>query len=318
MDKKDRKDLSVIIPIYNEEKNISLLYNRLDNTLSKLSLNYEVILVDDGSSDSSWDELLKIHKEKSNYRIIKLRRNFGQTAAMSAGFDYCTGEIVITLDADLQNEPEDIPKLIEEMKKGYDVVSGWRKDRKETFLTRRFPSIIANKLISVLTGVRLHDFGCTLKAYHIDVIKNTKLYGEMHRYIPALASWMGIKVSEVVVGHKPRRHGKSKYGLARILKVFLDIITVKFLLSFSTKPIQIFGLIGLVVGGLGSILTLILIIQRVFFLISLANRPLFILAIFLVFIGIQFITFGLLAELNIRIYHESQKKPIYHIREIKG
>ncbi len=318
MDKKDRKDLSVIIPIYNEEKNINLLYSRLDNTLSKLSLDYEVILVDDGSSDNSWDELLKIHKENSNYRIIKLRRNFGQTAAMSAGFDYCRGEIVITLDADLQNEPEDIPKLIEEMKKGYDVVSGWRKDRKENFLTRRFPSIIANKLISVLTGVRLHDFGCTLKAYHIDVIKNTKLYGEMHRYIPALASWMGIKVSEVMVGHKPRKHGKSKYGLARILKVFLDIITVKFLLSFSTKPIQIFGLIGLVVGGLGSILTLILIIQRVFFLISLANRPLFILAIFLVFIGIQFITFGLLAELNIRIYHESQKKPIYHIREIKG
>ncbi|MGM0365720.1 MAG: glycosyltransferase family 2 protein [Actinomycetota bacterium] len=310
-------EISVIVPIYNEEKNIKALSSRLKETLEGTGLSYEVLLIDDGSRDSSWEEMVKIHQQDNRFRAIKLRRNFGQTAAMSAGFDYCRGEIAVTLDADLQNEPEDIPKLIEEINKGYDVVSGWRKNRKENYITRRFPSRMANWLISFLTGVRLHDFGCTLKAYKKDVIKNTKLYGEMHRYIPALASWMGINVSEVIVSHNPRKHGKSKYGLNRIFKVFLDIITLKFLLSFSTKPIQIFGLFGIIVGTLGGILTLILIIQRIFFLISLGNRPLFILAIFLVFIGIQFITFGLLAELNIRIYHESQQKPIYFVREIK-
>jgi len=311
-------EISVIVPIYNEAKNIKVLSSRLERTLEKTGLSYEVLLIDDGSKDGSWEEMVKIHQKNNRFRAIKLRRNFGQTAAMSAGFDYCRGGIAITLDADLQNEPEDIPKLIDEINKGYDVVSGWRKNRKENYITRRFPSQMANRLISFLTGVRLHDFGCTLKAYRKDVVKNTKLYGEMHRYIPALASWMGITVSEVVVNHNPRKHGKSKYGLNRIFKVFLDIITLKFLLSFSTKPIQVFGLFGLIVGSVGGILTLILIIQRIFFLISLGNRPLFILAIFLVFIGIQFITFGLLAELNVRIYHESQKKPIYFVREIKG
>ncbi|MCG9478780.1 MAG: glycosyltransferase family 2 protein [Actinomycetia bacterium] len=311
-------DVSVIIPIFNEEKNIESLHQRLEKVLDDTGLSYEVLFIDDGSQDGSWDEMLKVHQANNRFKIIKFRRNFGQTPAMSAGFDYSKGEIVVTLDADLQNEPEDIPKLVEEMNKGYDVVSGWRKDRKENYLTRRFPSMIANRLISFLTGVRLHDFGCTLKAYRKEVVKNTKVYGEMHRYIPALASWMGINVSEVVVNHNPRKHGKSKYGLNRIFKVFLDIITLKFLLSFSTKPIQIFGLLGIIVVALGGILTLVLIIQRIFFLISLGNRPLFILAIFMVFIGIQFITFGLLAELNIRIYHESQQKPTYFIREIKG
>ncbi len=311
-------NISVIVPIFNEEKNIGTLYKRLQETLDKNGRTYEVLLIDDGSTDRSWDELLRIHDQNKRFKAIKLRRNFGQTAAISAGFDYCRGDIVLTLDADLQNEPEDIPKLIDEIEKGYDVVSGWRKDRRENYITRRFPSNMANRLISFLTGVRLHDFGCTLKAYRRDVVKNTKLYGEMHRYIPALASWMGITVSEVVVGHKPRIHGKSKYGLNRIFKVFLDILTLKFLLSFSTKPIQIFGLLGILVGALGGILTIILLIQRIFFLVPLGNRPLFILAIFLVFVGIQFITFGLLAELNVRIYHESQKKPIYFVRQIKG
>ncbi len=315
---KGRIDISVIVPIFNEEQNIFNLYGRLEKVLDKNGQSYEVLFIDDGSTDGSWEQMNEIHRKNNRFRIIKLRRNFGQTAAMSAGFDHCRGEVAITLDADLQNEPEDIPKLIDEINKGYDVVSGWRKNRKENYITRRLPSNMANRLISLLTGVRLHDFGCTLKAYRKDVIKNTKLYGEMHRYIPALASWMGITVSEVVVEHKPRKHGKSKYGLNRIFKVFLDIITLKFLLSFSTKPIQVFGLFGIVVGTLGGVLTIILLIQRIFFLISLANRPLFILAIFLVFIGIQFITFGLLAELNIRIYHESQQKPIYFIREIKG
>ncbi len=314
----DNIEISVIIPVYNEQQCLQALCKRLESTLGQNGQSYEVLLIDDGSQDGSWEEMVRINRQNKRFRIIKLRRNFGQTAAMSAGFDYCRGAVAITLDADLQNEPEDIPKLIAEINKGYDVVSGWRKDRKENYLTRRFPSNMANRLISFLTGVRLHDFGCTLKAYRKDVIKNTKLYGEMHRYIPALASWMGITVSEVVVGHKPRKHGKSKYGLNRIFKVFLDIITLKFLLSFSTKPIQVFGLFGILVGAAGGIITLVLIIQRVFFLVSLANRPLFIVAIFLVFIGIQFITFGLLAELNIRIYHESQQKPIYFVREIKG
>jgi len=318
MNNSDKINISIIVPIYNEKDNIAMLHQRLQKVLNQMGLTYEVLLIDDGSRDGSWEEMLKVHQANPRFRIIKLRRNFGQTPAMSAGFDYSQGEIVITLDADLQNEPEDIPKLVEEMNKGFDVVSGWRKNRKENYLTRRLPSIMANRLISFLTGVKLHDFGCTLKAYRQEVVKNTKLYGEMHRYIPALASWMGINVSEVVVNDNPRTHGKSKYGLNRIFKVFLDIITVKFLLSFSTKPIQIFGLLGLIVGSLGGILTLVLIIQRIFFLISLGNRPLFILAIFLVFIGIQFITFGLLAELNVRIYHESQKKPTYFVREIKG
>ncbi|MBN2072580.1 MAG: glycosyltransferase family 2 protein [Actinobacteria bacterium] len=309
--------ISIIIPVYNEEKNIAPLYEKLDSTLKKINYSYEVILVDDGSTDDSYGELLKVHDNDSRYRLIKFRRNFGQTAAISAGFDYSRGEIIITLDADLQNDPADIPKLVDEINNGYDIVSGWRKNRKEKFLSRRFPSMMANRLISKLTGVNIHDFGCTLKAYRKDVIKNVRLYGEMHRYIPAVASWMGVKVSEITVGHNARKHGKSKYGLNRVFKVFLDIITLKFLLSFSTKPIHVFGLLGLIVGGAGTILTLYLLVMRIFFMVSLGNRPLFIIAIFLIFIGIQFITFGLLAEINIRVYHESQEKPIYYIREIR-
>jgi len=309
-------DLSIVIPTYNERKSIDHLYNKLDKTLSKLNKNYEVIFIEDGSIDGTYDELLKIHQKNSLYKIIKFRRNFGQTAAMSAGFDYSRGDIIITLDADLQNDPADIPKIIDKLKKGYDIVSGWRKDRKDKALSRKFPSIIANKIISKLTGVHLHDYGCTLKAYRKEVIKNLELYGEMHRYIPAVASWMGVKVAEIPVSHHSRKFGKSKYGISRTIRVILDIITIKFLLSYSQRPIQIFGLIGLFTFMIGFIVTAYLIIMRVFFNQGLADRPLFILSIFMVFIGIQLITIGLLAELIMRIYYEAQNKPIYVIKEI--
>ncbi|MBC7333328.1 MAG: glycosyltransferase family 2 protein [Actinobacteria bacterium] len=314
--KNNNTEISIIIPIYNEEESIDLLYSQLDQTLSKLGLSYEVILIDDGSTDNTYTKLVEIHKRNSNYKIIKLRRNFGQTAAISAGFDYSRGNIIITLDADLQNDPGDIPKLIEKMKEGYDIVSGWRKNRKDKFLTRRIPSILANKIISRITGVHLHDFGCTLKAYSKDIVKNISLYGEMHRYIPAIASSVGAKITEIEVRHNERKFGKSKYGISRTIRVILDIITIKFLLSFSTKPMQLFGLLGLGMGVLGSIVTLYLIILRVFFQQELGNRPLFLIGIFLVLIGIQFISMGLIGEISIRTYHESCNKPIYSIKEI--
>lgn len=314
--KTNETEISIIIPIYNEEDNLDLLYSRLDMTLSKLSLPYEVILIDDGSTDNTYSKLVEIHTKNPNYKVIRLRRNFGQTAAISAGFDYSHGKIIITLDADLQNDPADIPKLIEKMNEGYDIVSGWRKDRKDKFLTRRIPSMLANKIISRITGVNLHDFGCTLKAYSKDVIKNINLYGEMHRYIPAIASSVGAKITEIAVTHNERKFGKSKYGISRTIRVILDIITIKFLLSFFVKPMQIFGLLGLVVGAVGSIITLYLITMRVFFQQGLANRPLFLIGIFLTIMGIQFISIGLIGEITTRTYHESCNKPIYSIKEI--
>lgn len=312
----NKTNLSIVIPIYNEGDSIGFLYSELDRTLSKLGLSYEVILIDDGSTDNTYPKLLEIHNKNKNYKIIKLRRNFGQTAAISAGFDYSHGDIVITLDADLQNDPADIPKIIDKMNEGYDIVSGWRKNRKDKFITRRIPSIIANKIISKMSGVNIHDFGCTLKAYSRDVIKNINLYGEMHRYIPALASWMGTNVAEVEVNHRERKFGKSKYGISRTIRVILDIITIKFLLSFSTRPMQIFGLFGMILGAAGIIITLYLAVLRIFFQQPLANRPLFLIGIFSILIGIQFITMGLLGEVNTRIYHESCNKTIYSIKKI--
>ena len=235
---------------------------------------------------------------------------------MSAGFDYANGDIIITLDADLQNDPGDIPAILAKMDEGYDIVSGWRKDRKDKAVSRRFPSIVANKIISKLTGVNLHDYGCTLKAYRKEVIDNIDLYGEMHRYIPAVASRIGVKVAEIPVIHHSRKFGKSKYGISRTIRVILDIITIKFLLSYSQRPIQIFGLLGLISGTAGFIITVYLIIMRIFFNVGLADRPLFILSIFMIFIGIQLITMGLLAEMNMRVYHEAQNKPTYVIKDI--
>jgi len=316
MNNKNNIDLSVVIPIYNEEENIELLYKSLDAVLSKLNSSYEVILIDDGSTDSTYEKLKEINKKNKNVKIIKFRKNFGQTPAMRAGFDYCKGDIIITLDADLQNDPDDIPKILKKMEEGYDIVSGWRKNRKDKIISRKIPSRAANKLISILFGVRLHDYGCTLKAYKKEVIQNIELYGEMHRYIPALASWMGIKVAEVSVKHHRRKFGRAKYGISRTFRVVVDIITIKFLLTYSKKPMQIFGLLGIFTSIVGSGLTLYLIIGRVFFDQSLADRPLFILSIFMIFVGIQLITMGLLGEIMMRTYHEGTDKPTYVIKEI--
>ncbi len=309
-------DLSVVVPIYNEKESIAKLYRELDKTLSGMNLKYEVLLIDDGSIDGTLDELVKIHDKNKLYKIISFRRNFGQTSAISAGFDFTSGKVIITLDADLQNDPSDIPLLLEKLNEGYDIVSGWRVNRKDKAVTRRFPSMIANKLISKLTGVYLHDYGCTLKAYRREVIENIDLYGEMHRYIPAIASWMGVRVAEVPVRHHSRKYGKSKYGFSRTIKVILDIITVKFLLSYSQRPIQIFGLLGLFSAAIGFIMTLYLIIMRIFFSQSLSDRPLFILSIFMIFIGIQLITMGLLAEVLMRVHHKVRNRPTYVIKEM--
>jgi len=315
-DDKENIDISIVIPVYNEEKSIPYLYESLNNVLPNLGKKYEVILIDDGSTDRTFEELLKVHEKNNNYKIIKFRRNFGQTPAMSAGFDYAKGEIIITLDADLQNDPSDIPLLLEKIYEGYDVVSGWRINRQDKAVSRKFPSKIANWLIAKLTKVNIHDYGCTLKAYKKDVIKNIELYGEMHRYIPAVASWMGVKVAEVPVHHHSRKFGKSKYGISRTIRVILDIITIKYLLSYSQRPIQIFGLVGLFTAFIGFILTAYLIIMRIFFRVPLSDRPLFILSIFMIFVGIQLITMGILAELIMRTYHEASGKPTYAIREI--
>src|SRR4030043_1882980 len=272
---KSTPDISIVIPIYNERESIEKLYDNLSQALSEMDLKYEVLLIDDGSIDGTFNELLKVHNKNKLFKIIRLRRNFGQTSAMSAGFNYAEGEIIVTLDADLQNDPGDIPLLLDKLNEGYDIVSGWRKNRKDKAVTRRFPSIVANRLISRLTGVHLHDYGCTLKAYRKEVVKNIRLYGEMHRFIPAIASWMGVRIAEVETNHRSRRFGKSKYGISRTIKVILDIITVKFLLSYSQSPIQMFGLLGLFSGMIGFIITVYLVIMRIFFNQSLADRPLF-------------------------------------------
>jgi len=308
--------VSVVIPAYNEEKNMSLIYQETREVLERLDRPWEIIFIDDGSSDTTLSVLQAIAEADQRVVVIAFRRNFGQTAAISAGFDYATGEVIITMDGDLQNDPADIPRLLQKIEEGYDVVTGWRFDRKDAFINRRLPSIIANKIISWTTRVSLHDYGCTLKAFRREVIKNIRLYGEMHRFIPAIASGMGISYTEIKVNHRPRRFGSSKYGISRTIRVILDLITVKFLLSFATRPIQVFGLLGIVSGGVGFLLALIMTIQRQFFDIPLADRPLLLLAVVLIFIGIQFVSLGLIAELQARTYHESQQKPVYYIREV--
>ncbi len=308
-------DLSIVIPVMDEEENIESLLSQLEDELSRVGKSYEIIAIDDGSKDRTYEILKGLHQKARNLKVIRFPANFGQTAALAAGFDHAKGDIIITIDADLQNDPQDIPKLLEKLGEGYDVVSGWRKKRKDPLLTRRIPSIVANKVISFFTGVHLHDYGCTLKAYRREVVKNIDLYGQMHRFIPALAKWVGAKIAEVEVRHHPRKYGKSKYGMSRVVGVILDLITVRFLLSYSTRPIQIFGLLGFIAGLIGFVLAVYLSVLKVFFGVSLANRPLLLLAIFLIFIGIQFISMGLLGEMQARTYHESQNKPIYVIKE---
>ena len=284
--------------------------------MESLGQPYELIVVDDGSTDATRPRLRDLTVELRALRIVQLRTNFGQTAALAAGFDLARGALIITLDGDGQNDPADIPRLVDKLKEGYDVVSGWRHDRQDSFWSRRLPSRVANALISWITGVRLHDYGCALKVYRREILQDVALYGEMHRFLPALCRWVGATVGELPVSHWPRRRGVSKYGLGRMVRVLLDLLTVKFLMSYWTRPIQIFGLLGLVLGGLGIGLGAVLSYQKIFHGMGLANRPLLLLAVLLVLVGFQFVSIGLLGEMLVRTYHESQRKPVYTVREI--
>jgi glycosyltransferase involved in cell wall biosynthesis len=313
----DKIDLSIVIPLFNEEENVKPLYAQLKEALESLGQSYEIIIVDDGSTDRSFELLKGLQAQDKRLRVIRFRRNFGQTAAFAAGFDYARGRVVVTMDADLQNDPADIPQLLEKLEEGYDVVSGWRVERwKSAWLTRRLPSVVANRLISETTGVHLHDYGCSLKAYRSEVVKNINLYGQLHRFIPAMASWMGVSVAEIPVHYRSRQFGRSKYGMSRTIKVILDLLTVRFLLSYSTRPIHIFGSLGLAMSGLGGILGLYLSVVKLALGQDIGDRPLLLLAILLMVLGVQMITMGLLGELVVRTYHESQGKRIYVVREI--
>jgi glycosyltransferase involved in cell wall biosynthesis len=313
-----RPDLSIVIPIRNEALNLPALHEQLTAALSGMGRSYEILVIDDGSTDESFSILKRLQEGDPHLRVIRFRRNFGQTAGFSAGFAFARGRYIITSDGDLQNDPADIPELVRRLESadGVDIVCGWRKDRKDKWLTRRVPSMIANKLISKATGVPLHDYGCSLKAFRAEVVKPLRLYGEMHRFIPAIASEMGVKVDEVVVNHRARQFGQSKYGLSRTIRVILDLVTVKFLLRYSTRPLQIFGLVGMGCGLLGVLITGWLGYVRLFQGHGIGDRPLLLLGILLIFSGLQFLTIGLLAEMQARTYHESQDKPTYAIREI--
>ncbi len=317
-------ELSAVVPVFNEEESIEALCEQLHKAMSGLGRSYEIILVDDGSRDRTWELMVACARRLPCFHLIRFRRNFGQTAAMSAGFDAAKGDVILTLDADLQNDPADIPKLLDALVPGVDVVSGWRRDRKDPFINRKLPSMMANGLISRITGVHLHDYGCTLKAYRREVMKNVRLYGEMHRFIPALVSWVGGDVREVVVNHRARQFGTSKYGISRTFRVVLDLITVKFLLHYSKGPMQIFGKIGLCFFLPGLALLAFMVLAHLAYRVAgtefgseLIKRPFWLMSTFtLMFMGTQFISMGLLAEMQIRTYHESQAKPTYTIREI--
>src|SRR4030043_30859 len=307
--------VSVLIPVYNEEGNLPLLYDKLDSALKKMRRAYEIIFVDDGSSDGSMDILLNLREKDPNVKIVSFSRNFGQTAALSAGIDSSKGDIIIPMDGDLQNDPEDILPLLQKIEEGNDGVRGWGKGRKDPFLTRRLPSIIANRIISWIGGVHLHDYGCTLKAYRRDILKNIKLYGEMHRFIPIYAQWIGARVAEIPVRHHPRSFGSSKYGMNRVFKIILDLLVVKFLLSYSQKPIYVFGGMGLLMI-LGAFLAGVFAIYLKYFEgTSFILTPLPLLCVFLLLSGFLSILMGFLAEILTRTYYESQGKTTYQIKE---
>ena len=307
--------LSVVIPVFNERESLRPLHETLKLSLDRLGRSYEVLFIDDGSLDGSTALLREIAAVDPNVRLLEFVRNFGQTAAMSAGFDHARGEIIIPLDADLQNDPEDIPRIIAELEAGSDVVSCWRKDRQDPWLTRVAPSHMANWLISWISGVRLHDYGCTLKGYRRDIIKHVRLYGEMHRFIPIFASWAGARVTEMPVKHHARQFGRSKYGIFRTIKVLLDLITIKFLGTFSTKPMYLFGGLGFICFALGVLLAAVTLYQRFFYAVRAHRNPLLLLSVFVFVVGVQFILSGLVAELIVRTYHESQGKRTYILKE---
>ncbi len=307
--------LSIVVPIYNEEESIPHLYTRLSEVLTNYDQPYEIIAVDDGSRDQSFTLLRDLASSDPYLRVVRFRRNFGQTAAFAAGFDRARGEYIVTIDADLQNDPRDIPQLMARAAEGFDVVSGWRARRQDAFINRKLPSMIANRLISWVTGVYLHDYGCSLKVYRAEVVKNINLYGELHRFIPAVASWQGVAVTEMPVHHEPRRYGTSKYGISRTIRVLLDLITVRFLLSYSTRPMQIFGLWGLLSILSGFAISLYLTFLKLLYDADIGSRPLLLLGVLLIILGVQFIGIGLMGELIMRTYYETQKKPIYVVRE---
>jgi len=309
-------DISIVVPLYNERDNLAPLHDELARVMDALGRSYEMLFIDDGSTDGSADVLRAIKASDPKVRVIRLARNSGQTAALQCGFSSATGDVVIAIDADGENDPADIPRLLACLGEGYDIASGWRTERwKGAALTRRIPSIAANWLISRITGVRLHDYGCTLKAYRGDLARQLRLYGEMHRFVPALAAEQGARVTEVEVNFRPRRSGASKYGPGRILRTFLDLVTVRFLSGYSTRPIQVFGAIGVVLGALGSLWTGVLVFEKIVLGYSLGDRPALLLAVLLVVVGVQFVSLGLLGEMLARTYHESQGKQIYVIKE---
>jgi glycosyltransferase involved in cell wall biosynthesis len=310
-------NLSLIIPVFNEQESLLFLYDAIHEALKPLRQTWEVIFVDDGSRDGSLSVLTQLAKKNPRHvRVVSFRRNFGQTAAIAAGIDYAEGETIVLLDADLQNDPADIPKLLAKLDEGYDLVSGWRRYRKDNAFTRNLPSVMANWMISQVTGVHLHDYGCTLKAYRRDALEGFRLYGEMHRFIPVYAHSVGARITELPVDHHPRQFGKTKYGLDRILKVILDLLTVKFLVSYSNKPIRLFGGTGLVLIFMSAVTLLYLFIRRIFERISVLGSPLFQLGVMFFILGFQSILMGLIAELLVRTYHESQQKPTYTVRTI--
>ena len=309
-------DLSVAVPVYNEEENVEPLIREINGVLETLGKSYEIVVVDDGSRDRTFAALSKLHREQPAMKVVRLKRNFGQTAALAAGLAYARGEIVILMDGDGQNDPADIPALLAKLAEGNDLVAGWRFNRRDPFLRRRLPSMIANRLISWTTRVKLHDYGCTLKAMRKDIADNLKLYGEMHRFIPAIAFERGARIAELKVNHRPRLRGQSKYGITRTLRVVLDLLTVKFMISYSTRPSHVFGPIGILSGLSGFSIAIYLTIQKWVYDLEIGGRPLLLLAILLIFIGFQFVTMGLLGEMLARTYHESQDRPVFVVGEI--
>ncbi|MFN5192936.1 MAG: glycosyltransferase family 2 protein [Cyanobacteriota bacterium] len=307
-------DLSVVVPLYNEEDSLRALVQQLLNSLGSLGLHYELVLVDDGSSDGTAAILRELSAQVPQLVAVLLRRNYGQTAAMAAGFDASRAPVIVTLDGDLQNDPADIPLLLEELERGYDLVSGWRHQRQDNTISRLLPSLLANRLIAGVTGVRLHDYGCSLKAYRREVVENLNLYGELHRFLPALAFIEGARIGEVRVNHHPRRYGRSKYGIDRTFRVLMDLLTVWFMKRFLTRPMHVFGFAGLLSLGFGLTTGLWLVAQKLVLGIDIGDRPLLLMAVLAILSGVQLFGFGLMAELQMRTYHESQGRPIYRVR----